>query len=77
MYAGVKYEVLRPLYTSSSEPQLIDVSFEQVQTRTGAPHAVLLYCDSRRTQRTLYLVHINYDILHVGSATSNATVTGV
>ena len=35
--SGVNYEVVRPLFTSSSEPNVIRVSFEQVQTRTGAP----------------------------------------
>ena len=71
--AGVKYEVLRPLYTSSSEP-LIDVSFEQVQTRTGAPY-VYSCTVTAEGRRNIVSGSFNYDVL--GSATSTATVTGV
>ena len=71
--SGLNYEIVRPLYTSNTEPQVIDASFEQLQTKTGAPYE---YSCTVRTEGRKNIVSgtYNYDIL--GSATSTATVTG-
>ena len=71
--SGLNYEIVRPLYTSNTEPQVIDASFEQLQTKTGAPYE---YSCTVRAEGRKNIVSgsYNYDIL--GSATSTATVTG-
>ena len=71
--SGLNYEVVRPLYTSNSEPQVIDVSFEQVQTKAGAPYEYLCTVGAEG-RRNIVSGSYNYDVL--GSATSTATVTG-
>ena len=71
--SGLNYEVVRPLYTSDSEPQVIDASFEQVQTKIGASYKYS--CTVRAEgRRNIVSGGYNYDML--GSATSTATVTG-
>ena len=71
--SGVNYEIVKPLYTSSSEPNVIRVSFEQVQTRTGAPY--MYSCTVTAVgRRNIVSGTYNYDVL--GSATSTATITG-
>ena len=70
--SGVNYEVVRPLYTSSSVPQ-VDVSFEETQTRTGAPYeySCAVKVEGRRNIASgLY----NFDVL--SRATSTVTVAG-
>ena len=74
--SGLNYEIVRYLYASSSQPDVTLVSFEQLQTRAGAPY--VYSC----TVTVLGRINIasgssggyNYDVL--GSGTSTATVTG-
>ena len=70
--SGVNYEVVRPLYTSSSVPQ-VDVSFEETQTRTGAPY---VYSCALKVigQRNIASGLSHFDVL--SRATSTVTVTG-
>ena len=72
--SGVNYEVVRPLYTSSSEPNVIRVSFEQAQTRTGAQYSCTVTAVGRRNIVSASDYDYDYDVL--GSATSAATITG-
>ena len=44
----VNYEVIRPLYTSSSLPHVTRVSFEQTQTRTGVTYTCIVYVEGHR-----------------------------
>ena len=73
---GVNYEVVRPLYISSSVPQVIDVSFDQVHKWTGASYmySCTVTVVGRRNIVSGSSGSYNYDVL--GSATSTATVTG-
>ena len=70
--SGVNYEVLRPLYVSTTQPEIARVSFEETQPRMGATYSCTVYVEGRTniTSATGY----NYDAL--GSATSTVTVTG-
>ena len=44
----VNYEVIRPLYTSSSLPDVTHVSFEQTQTRTGVTYTCIVHVEGCR-----------------------------
>ena len=74
--SGLNYEVVRPLYTSSSQPDVTRVSFEQLQTRAGAPYvySCTVTVVGRKNIAFGSSGSYNYDVL--GSATTNATVTG-
>ena len=69
--SGVNYEVIRPLYVSTSQPEITRVSFEQTRSRMGATYSCTVYVEGR--------VNISsgvYDYDQLGSATSTVTVTG-
>ena len=69
---GVNYEVVRPLYVSTSQPEITRVSFEETRLRVGATYSCTVHVEGRTniTSATGY----DYDVL--GSATSTVTVTG-
>ena len=71
--SGVNYEVVRPLYISTSQPEITRVSFEElIRPRQGATYSCTVYvegCTNIESATSYY-----YDQL--GSATSNVTVTG-
>ena len=69
--SGVNYEVVRPLYVSTSQPEITRVSFEETQPRVGATYSCTVYVEG---QRNITSDSYNVDVL--GNATSTATVTG-
>ena len=70
--SGVNYEVVRPLYTSSSVPQ-VDVSFEETQTRTGAPYE---YSCAVKVEGRRNIASGSYNSDVLSRATSTVTVAG-
>ena len=70
--SGVNYEVVRPLYVSTSQPEITRVSFEETQPRVGATYSCTVYVEGR----TNIASATSYDFDVLGSATSTATVTG-
>ena len=70
--SGVNYEVVRPLYVSTSQPEITRVLFKETQSRVGATYSCAVYVEGRINiaSATSY----DYDVL--GSATSAVTVTG-
>ena len=70
--SGVNYEVVRPLYVNTSQPEITRVLFKETQSRVGATYSCAVYVEGRIniTSATSY----DYDVL--GSATSAVTVTG-
>ena len=70
--SGVNYEVVRPLYVSTSQPEITRVSFEQTRPRVGATCSCTVYVEGRINIASA--TQYNFDQL--GSATSTATVTG-
>ena len=69
--SGVNYEVVRPLYVSTSQPEITRVSFEETRPRVGATYSCTVYVEGRRN-----IASGLYDFDQLGSATSTATVTG-
>ena len=69
---GVNYEVLRPLYVSTSQPEITRVSFEETQPRVGATYSCTVYVEGR----TNITSATSYYFDQLGSATSTVTVTG-
>ena len=71
--SGVNYEVVRPLYVSTSQPEITRVSFEELtRPRMGATYSCTVYVEGRRNIASV----ANYNFDHLGSATSTVTVTG-
>ena len=71
--SGVHYEVVRPLYVSTSQPEITHVSFEELtRPRIGATYSCTVYVEGRRNIASV----ANYNFDHLGSATSTVTVTG-
>ena len=70
--SGVNYEVVRPLYVSTSQPEIIRVSFEETRPRMGATYNCTVYVEGR----TNITSATSYDFDQLGSATSTASVTG-
>ena len=68
----VNYEVVRPLYVSTSQPEITRVSFEETRPRVGATYSCTVYVEGR----TSIASTTSYDFDRLGSATSTATVTG-
>ena len=70
--SGINYEVVRPLYVSTSQPEITCASFEETRPRVGATYSCTVYVEGRTniTSATIY----DFDLL--GSATSTVTVTG-
>ena len=68
---GVNYEVVIPLYVSTSQPDMIRVSFEETQLRVGATYSCTVYVEGRTN-----IASGVYNFDQLGSATSTATVTG-
>ena len=70
--SGVNYEVVRPLYVSTSQPEITRVSFEEARPRMGATYSCTVFVEGRTNiaSTTSY----NFDVL--GNATSTVTVTG-
>ena len=62
--SGVNYEVLRPLYVSTTQPEITRVSFEETRPRVGAMYSCAVYVEGRTNiaSATSY----DYDVL--GSA---------
>ena len=69
---GVNYEVLRPLYVSTSQPEITRVSFEEARPRAGAAYSCIVYVEGR----TNIASPDTYDFDVLGNATSTVTVTG-
>ena len=71
--SGVNYEIVRPLYVNTSQPELIRVSFAQTRSRVGATYTCIVFVEGR----TNIASATNYDFDQLGSATTTtATVTG-
>ena len=71
--SGVNYEVVRPLYVSTSQPEITRVSFEELtRPRVGATYTCTVYVEGR----TNIASATSYDYDRLSSATSTATVTG-
>ena len=70
--SGVNYEVVRPLYVSTSQPEITRVSFEEARPRVVATYSCTVYVEGRIniTSATSYY----FD--EIGNATSTATVSG-
>ena len=69
--SGVNYEVVRPLYVSTSQPEITRVSFEQTRPRVGATYSCTVYVEGR-----INIASGTYNFDQLGSATSTVTVTG-
>ena len=69
--SGVNYEVLSPLYVSSSQPEITRVSFEEMHPRVGATYSCTVYVEGR-----VNITSGTYNFDQLGSATSTVTVTG-
>ena len=69
--SGVNYEVIRPLYINTSQPEITRVSFEQKRPRVGATYSCTVYVEGRTN-----IASGIYNFDQLGSATSTATVTG-
>ena len=70
---GVSYNVVRPLYVSTSQPEITRISFEVTQPRVGV---VVYTCTVYVEGRTNITSNNSYNYEQLGSATSTATVTG-
>ena len=70
--SGVNYEIVRPLYVSTSQPEITRVSFEETQPRMGATYSCTVYVEGRKN----IAFATSYDFDHLSSATSTAPVTG-
>ena len=70
--SGVNYDVIRPLYFSSSLPDVTQVSFEQMQPRRGATYSCTVYVEGR----TNIASATTYDFDLLGSGTSTVIITG-
>ena len=70
--SGVNYEVVRPLYVNTSQPELIHISFAQTRSRVGATYTCTVYVEGRRNIAPVS----GYDFDQLGSAASTVTVTG-
>ena len=71
--SGVNYEVVRPLYVNTSQPEITRVSFEELtRPRVGATYSCTVYVEGR----TNIASSTSYDFDQLGSATSTVTVTG-
>ena len=69
---GVSYNVVRPLYVSTSQPEITRISFEVTQPRVGVVYTCTVYVEGR----TNITSNNSYNYEQLGSATSTATVTG-
>ena len=71
--SGVNFEVVRPLYVSTSQPEITRVSFEELtRPRVGATYSCTVFVEGR----TNIASAASYNFDQLGSATSTATVTG-
>ena len=71
--SGVHYEVVRPLYVSTSQPEITRVSFEELtRPRMGATYSCTVYVEGRRNIASA----TSYEFDQLGSATSTVAVTG-
>ena len=70
--SGVNYEVVRPLYVSTSQPEITRVSFEETRSRIGATYSCTVYVEGRKNIASA----TSYDFDELGSATSTVTVIG-
>ena len=68
---GVNYEVVKPLYDSISQPEITRVSFQETRPREGATYSCNVYVEGRTNIASGVYTHDQ-----LGSATSDATVTG-
>ena len=71
--SGVDYEVIRPQYISSSQPDMTRLSFNQTQ-RIGATYECTVKVEGRRNIASGSTGNYDFDVL--GSGTSSITVTG-
>ena len=70
---GVNYEVVKPLYVSTSQPEITQVTFEELtQPRVGATYSCTVHVEGR----TNIASATSYAFDQLGSATSTVTVTG-
>ena len=73
LVSGINYEVIRPLYVSTTQPEVTRVSFEELtRPRVGATYSCTVYAEGR----TNITSNTSYDFVQLGSATSTVTVTG-
>ena len=71
--SGVNYEVIRPLYVSTSQPEITRISFEEAQIKSAASYSCTVYVEGR-TNINASATSYNFDQL--GSATSTAMIDG-
>ena len=70
--SGVTYEVVRPLFNGTSQPEITRISFERTLPRVAATYSCIVYVEGR----TNIASAATYDFDQLGNATSTATVTG-
>ena len=71
--SGVNYDVVRPLYVNTSQPEITHVSFEELtRPRMEATYSCTVYVEGRINIASA----TGYNFDQLGSATSNVTVTG-
>ena len=70
--SGVNYEIVRPLYVSTSQPEITRVSFKETQPRVAATYSCTVHVEGRANIASA----TTYDFDLLGSETSTATVTG-
>ena len=70
--SGVTYEVVRPLYNGTSQPEITRISFERTLLRVEATYSCTVYVEGRKNIAS----DKNYKFDQLGDATSTATVTG-
>ena len=71
--SGVNYEVAKPLYVNTSQPEITRVSFEELtRQRVAATYSCTVYVEGR----TNIASATSYDFDQLSSATTTASVTG-
>ena len=71
--SGLNYEVVRPLYVNTSQPEITRLSFEQTQPRMRATYSCIVTVEGRTN---IASTNTSYDYDQLGSANSTVTVTG-
>ena len=70
---GVNYEVVRPLYVSTAQPEITRVSFDELtRPRMGATYSCTVFVEGR----TNIASTASYDFDVLGNATTTVMVTG-
>ena len=69
---GVDYEIVRPLYINSSQPDVTRVSFEQAQLKEEVVYSCTVFVEGRKNIASA----TNYDFEMLGNASTIVSITG-